>query len=162
MQKEKNPPDLICGELMRRGITLATAESCTGGLLAAYITDVPGVSAVFRGGVVCYTNEVKERAVGVSPKLLEEYGAVSEPVCRALCEGIRKQLGADLGLGVTGVAGPAPDDRGNPVGLIYVGLSDGASTRVKALHLTGSRTENRIAACSAGFVLLRDYLDACK
>ena len=95
----------VCTALIRRGITLATAESCTGGLIAAHVTDVPGVSAVFRGGIVCYTNAVKHSAVGVPEELLERCGAVSDEVCRALCEGVRLRLSADLGLSVTGVAG---------------------------------------------------------
>lgn len=148
----------VCTALIRRGITLATAESCTGGLIAAHVTDVPGVSAVFRGGIVCYTNAVKHSAVGVPGALLERCGAVSDEVCRALCEGVRLRLNADLGLSVTGVAGPDPDDRGNPVGLIYVGLSDGTHTEVRTLHLTGSRTENRQSACRAALELVENYL----
>ena len=125
----------VCTALIRHGITLATAESCTGGLIAAHVTDVPGVSAVFRGGIVCYTNAVKHSAVGV-----------------------RLRLSADLGLSVTGVAGPDPDDRGNPVGLIYVGLSDGTRTEVRTLHLTGTRAENRRSACRAALELVENYL----
>ena len=149
----------VCTALIRRGITLATAESCTGGLIAAHVTDVPGVSAVFKGGIVCYTNAVKHSAVGVPEELLECCGAVSDEVCRALCEGVRLRLNADLGVSVTGVAGPDPDDRGNPVGLIYVGLSDGACTEVRTLHLTGSRTENRQSACAAALELVQAYLE---
>lgn len=148
----------VCTALIRRGITLATAESCTGGLIAAHVTDVPGVSAVFRGGIVCYTNAVKNSAVGVPEELLERCGAVSDEVCRALCEGVRLRLSADLGLSVTGVAGPDPDDRGNPVGLIYVGLSDGTRTEVRTLHLTGTRAENRRSACRAALELAKNYL----
>ena len=136
----------VCTALIRRGITLATAESCTGGLIAAHVTDVPGVSAV------------KHSAVGVPEELLERCGAVSDEVCRALCEGVRLRLSADLGLSVTGVAGPDPDDRGNPVGLIYVGLSDGTRTEVRTLHLTGTRAENRRSACRAALELVENYL----
>ena len=110
----------------------------------------------------CYTDAVKRDAVGVSEELLEEYGAVSEPVCRALAENIRERLGADLGLSVTGVAGPDPDDRGNPVGLIYVGLSDGKQTWVRTLHLGTGRGRNRNLACHHGFDMVRRYLTGLK
>ena len=138
----------VCTALIRRGITLATAESCTGGLIAAHVTDVPGVSAVFRGGIVCYTNAVKHSAVGVPEELLERCGAVSDEVCRALCEGVRLRLSADLGL-----SGPDPYDRGTPGVIIYVCLSAGTLTEVRTLHLTGTRAENRRSACRAALEL---------
>lgn len=151
-----------CALLLEKKRTLATAESCTGGMIAQRITDIPGVSAVYKGGVVCYTNEVKRAAVDVPEALLKEYGAVSEPVCRALAENIRVKLGADLGLSVTGVAGPDPDDRGNPVGLIYVGLSDGVNTWIRRLNLSTGRGRNRNLACHHGFDMVRRYLTGLK
>ena len=154
----KDLQSVVCALLLERGITLATAESCTGGLISGRITDLPGVSAVYKGGVVCYTNAVKRDLVGVPEELLERYGAVSAPVCQAMAEGIRGKLDAYLGVSVTGVAGPDPDDRGNPVGLIYVGLSDGANTWVKELHLGGGRGRNRNYACHYAFDMLRRYL----
>lgn len=144
--------------LLERKVTLATAESCTGGMIAARLTDLPGISAVFKGGVVCYTNEVKHSALGVPQEMLEECGAVSPEVCAALAQGAREKLGADLGLSVTGVAGPDPDDRGNPVGLIYVGLADPSRTWVRTLHLSYSRGRNRNMACHHGFDMVRRYL----
>ncbi len=154
----KDLTEVACKLLLEQGVTLATAESCTGGMIAQRITDLAGVSAVFKGGVVCYTNEVKRDLVGVSETLLTEYGAVSEPVCRGLAEGIRRKLGADLGLGVTGVAGPGSDDRGNPVGLIYVGLSDRAHTWVRELRLGPDRAQNRNFATLNGLDMVRRYL----
>ncbi len=147
-----------CGLLLEQGKTLATAESCTGGLLSAGDTAVPGISAVYRGGVVCYTNAVKRDILGVPERLLSEHGAVSPQVCRVLAEQVRERLGAALGVSVTGVAGPSPDDWGNPVGLIYVGLSDGAQTWVRTLHLGGSRGRNRNMACHHAFDMVRRYL----
>lgn len=154
----KDLAEVTCRALLEREVTLATAESCTGGMIAQRITDLSGVSAVFKGGVVCYTNEVKRDIVGVSEALLTEYGAVSEPVCRALAENIRIRLGARLGLSVTGVAGPNSDDRGNPVGLIYVGLSDGGRTWVRELHMGSNRDQNRNFAVLTGFDMVRRYL----
>ena len=127
-------------------------------MIAARLTDLPGISAVFKGGVVCYTNEVKHSALGVPQEMLEEFGAVSPEVCAALAQGAREKLGADLGLSVTGVAGPDPDDRGNPVGLIYVGLADPNRTWVRTLHLSYSRGRNRNMACHHGFDMVRRYL----
>lgn len=147
-----------CALLLERKKTLATAESCTGGMIAQRITDISGVSAVYRGGVVCYTNEVKRDVVGVPEPMLEQFGAVSEEVCRSLAENIRLKLGADLGISVTGVAGPNGDDRGNPVGLIYVGLSDGERTWVRKLQLGTGRGRNRNLACHHGFDMVRRYL----
>ena len=106
-----------CYEALKaRGVTFAAAESCTGGLIAKRITDVPGASGVFMGGIVSYTNIVKHRILGVPADMLEEYGAVSAPVARAMAEGARKATTADCAVSVTGVAGPDRDERGNPVG----------------------------------------------
>ena len=107
--------------LKEKGLTLGTAESCTGGLAAKRFTDLPGASAVFRGGVVSYATEVKHTVLGVDQALLDEYGAVSEPTARAMAEGARKVLGCDLALSFTGVARPDSDERGNPVGLVFIG-----------------------------------------
>ena len=104
-----------CYEALKaRGVTFAAAESCTGGLIAKRITDVPGASGVFMGGVVSYTNIVKHRVLGVPADMLEEYGAVSAPVARAMAEGAREATTADCAVSVTGVAGPDRDERGNP------------------------------------------------
>ena len=108
--------------LTEKGLTLGCAESCTGGLFAKRLTDIPGSSRVFRGGVVSYTNEVKTALLGVSPDLLEEKGAVCPEVAQAMALGARKALGCDLAISFTGVAGPGPDDRGNPEGLVYAAL----------------------------------------
>lgn len=121
----------VIAALKARGLTLAAAESCTGGLTAKRLTDVPGASAVFLGGVVSYTNGVKERALGVPHDMLEEYGAVSEPVARAMAEGVRRLTCADITLSVTGVAGPDKDDWGHDVGTVYMALSAKNETTVR-------------------------------
>src|SRR5215213_2615311 len=104
----------------RRGLRLATAESCTGGSLSAAITDLAGVSSVFLGGVVSYANEVKEQLLGVPGEVLRVHGAVSEPTARAMAEGVCRVTGADLGFGITGVAGPGGGSDAKPVGLVYI------------------------------------------
>ena len=144
--------------LKEKGLTLGTAESCTGGLVAKRMTDLAGVSSVFRGGVVSYATEVKHTVLGVDQDLLDQYGAVSEPVARAMAEGARKVLGCDLAISTTGVAGPDPDERGNPVGLVFIGLATPDGTWVRQVNLSMGRERIRHIAASHGFDLARRYL----
>lgn len=146
-------------QLMKdRNLTFSAAESCTGGLVAKRITDVPGASAVFMGGVVSYTNGVKAQVLGVAQSLLDEYGAVSEPVARAMAEGVRHLTGSDLAVSVTGVAGPDKDDRGNEVGTVFISLSDGRRAVVRKLDLGTGRERVRTMAAHHVFDMLRRYL----
>ena len=154
----KNLESVVLDLLKEKGKTLGTAESCTGGLIAKRLTDIPGASAVFHGGIVSYVNQVKTGVLNVPQDLLENYGAVSEPVARAMAEGARRTLGTDLAVAVTGVAGPDPDDRGNEVGLVYVAFTDGTDTRVQALHLGTSRARVRTMAANHALDLVRLYL----
>ena len=145
--------------LKEKGMTLATAESCTGGLIAKRLTDVPGSSAVFKGAVVSYCNEVKAAALGVPGELLEQVGAVSEPVARAMAEGARKALNCDLALATTGVAGPGSDERGNPAGLVYIALAARDQGFVRTMTLSGaSRERVRTTAAHHALDLARRYL----
>lgn len=150
----------ICKQLLeQRGLTLASAESCTGGLIAQRLTALPGASAVYRGGVVSYWTTVKADVLGVPQSILDEYGAVSEPSAREMAEGVRRITGADIGVSVTGVAGPDSDERGNPVGLVYVGLSTPDGTFCRKLD-SGRRRRDRIRTASANTALdmVRRYL----
>ena len=137
---------------------VSAAESCTGGLIAKRITDLSGASAVFRGGVVSYTNAVKAGVLGVPEELLAQYTAVSGPVARAMAEGVRALTGSDLAVSVTGVAGPGPDDDGHPEGLVYAALTDGEHTWVRRLELGTGRGRIRVMAAHHAFDLLRRYL----
>lgn len=148
----------LVAALKARGLTLAAAESCTGGLAAKRLTDVPGASAVFPGGVVSYTNGVKERVLHVPHETLETYSAVSEQTARAMAEGVRALTGADFGLSVTGVAGPDRDDRGHEVGTVYIALSAENETNVQLLHLSGDRPAIRAAAADEMFRMLLAYI----
>ena len=141
-------------ELRSRGLTFAAAESCTGGLIAKRITDLPGASAVFCGGVVSYTNAVKRDMLGVPQALLENFGAVSAEVARAMAQGIREKTGADFAVSVTGVAGPDRDDRGNEVGTVYIGIAHSGGTTATEFHFHGDRTAIRAAAADTAFSLL--------
>jgi len=121
--------------LIERGLTLALAESCTGGLLAARLTDVPGISAVFLGGLVTYADEAKVRQLGVDPDLLERHGAVSEPVAMAMAEGVARVLDAQLGLAITGIAGPGGGTPEKPVGTVCFSLCRAGKDRAWTVRI---------------------------
>ena len=147
--------------LRAQGLTLGTAESCTGGLLAKRLTDLPGASAVFRGGVVSYTNGVKAGVLGVPQTLLDEQGAVCADVARAMAQGARRVLGCDVAVATTGVAGPDSDERGNPVGLVYVAMAAPDGCWVRELHLGGARERRdrvRTLAANHAFDMVRRWL----
>ncbi|MGQ9684252.1 MAG: CinA family protein [Anaerolineae bacterium] len=147
------------GEALRqRGLTLAVAESCTGGGLGDSITDVEGSSDYFLGGVISYANGVKERLLGVPASELAEHGAVSPKVAAAMAEGARRLLGADLALAVTGIAGPSGGTAAKPVGLVYVALAWPAGTQVERHQWSGSRRENKRASVQAALALLARHL----
>src|ERR687885_1555328 len=144
--------------LTERGATLALAESCTGGLLAKRLTDMAGASAYFTEGLVTYSNEAKEHLLGVPHELLVEHGAVSEPVARAMAEGVRQNAGTDYGLSVTGVAGPDGGAEEKPVGLVFVGISDAEGMVAERLDLSAwrrSREAIRERSANRAFDLLR-------
>ena len=150
----------VIARLTAAGLTLATAESCTGGLLGKLLTDVPGASAVYLGGVISYAYAVKEALLGVSHEILETRGAVCEAVARQMATGVRNRLGADFALSVTGNAGPGTDEKNPNLGEIYVACAGAEDCRCTVLHLTGSREENRSAACRAALELLLEMTDA--
>jgi PncC family amidohydrolase len=139
------------------GRTLATAESCTGGLVAHTITEVPGSSGYYVGGFVTYADEVKRAQLGVPPELLEAHGAVSAQVARAMAEGARSRLATDLAVAITGIAGPDGGSAEKPVGLTYVAVVDAAGAEVRRHQWTGDRSTNKrdSAAAALGLVLER-------
>ena len=150
----------VCFHLLKeKGLTFATAESCTGGRVAERITALPGASAVYRGGVVSYWTSVKADVLGVPADTLDAHGAVSEETARAMAEGARRITGADIAMSVTGVAGPDPDERGVPVGIVYIGLATPNGTFCRPLDL-GKRRRDRIQDLSSNhaFDVLRRYL----
>jgi nicotinamide-nucleotide amidase len=140
------------------GYTLAVAESCTGGLVAQRLTDVPGSSKYFIEGVVSYANDAKTRELGVEPMLLMEHGAVSAPVAEAMAEGIRKRAGADFGLAITGIAGPGGGTEEKPVGTVFIALSDEVQTVHRKLHVPGDRHLIRWRSSQAALDMLRRRL----
>jgi len=132
----------IIGLLTRTGETVAAAESLTGGLVAAALTDVPGSSNVFRGGVVAYATELKAQVLGVDVAMLKKHGPVYAPVASAMAEGVRQRLGATFGVATTGVAGPGPQD-GQPAGTVHIAVSLAGDTVVRTMALAGDRDEVR-------------------
>lgn len=141
--------------LARHGLTLSTAESCTGGLLGARITSVPGSSAVFRGGIVSYHNDAKERLLHVPAEVLEQWGAVSAPTAEAMAAGARRALGTDLALSITGVAGPDGGSAEKPVGLVFIGLADADRTRASRYQFIGQRADIRARSVVAALDIAR-------
>jgi len=138
--------------------TIAVAESSTGGLVGHLLTEVPGSSAAFLGGVVAYHNNVKERLLGVPTETLERTGAVSADTAKAMAAGVRRLLGADIGLAITGIAGPTGGSAQKPAGLHYVALAAEDRLLCKRFLWSGSRRENKQAAAEAALKLLHDYL----
>ncbi len=135
--------------LRERGMTLACAESCTGGLIAKRITDISGCSDVFLGGCVTYANEAKEKLIGVKHETLEKYGAVSEQTAREMARGVRLALGADVGIATTGIAGPGGGTPEKPVGTVYIAVSTAEGEKVKLLQLSPKRSREFIRICAA-------------
>ncbi len=141
--------------LVMKQKTLATAESCTGGLLSERITRVPGSSEYFLGGTVCYSNELKTRFAGVAPKLLEAHGAVSRPVAQALAEGIRQKTNASVGIGITGIAGPGGGTDEKPVGMVFIAVADERGTEVREFRFPGDRERIRLLTSQFALEMVR-------
>jgi nicotinamide-nucleotide amidase len=157
MSIEKQTVELLKSKKLK----LATAESCTGGLISKRITDVSGSSEVFEGGVVCYSNRFKENVLGVSPETLKKYGAVSRETAREMVKGVLSLTKADIAVAVTGIAGPSSDNTNKPVGLVYIAVSDGKSTIVKKLlnNFTGDvREQNRSISADTALEMIMEAI----
>lgn len=151
--------EALCLRLLRSaGLTFSSAESCTGGLIAKRITDLPGASEVFSGAVVSYTNEVKNRVLSVPASVLNRYGAVSRETAVLMAEGVRALTGTDIAVSVTGVCGPSSDGRGTPVGTAYVGFSADGILRCRKISMGTDRERGRTVAAHHAFDLIRRYL----
>ena len=139
------------------GKTLATAESCTGGMIGATLTAIPGSSTVYKGGVISYTNQVKHDLLDVPMEVLDGVGAVSAPVAEAMASGARKALKADIAVSVTGLAGPGGDEYGNPVGTVYIGYADKERCIAKAFLFSGDRDQIRCQAAEAALQMILEF-----
>ncbi len=154
---EQELQQVVVNLLFERKQTLATAESCTGGMLAQRITSVPGSSEVFLGGFITYSNELKAREVGVARVDIHQFGAVSEPVCRQMAEGAKRVTEADYGIGITGVAGPGQSEK-KPAGLVFIGLAGPRGTEVVQDNIAGDRETVRFRATQTALKMLREEL----
>jgi nicotinamide-nucleotide amidase len=159
-EDQRTVAEIVLDLCRSRRLTLATAESCTGGLVSARLTAVPGASAAFLGGVVAYANDVKRVALGVTAKLLEEHGAVSAEAAKAMAHGVRERLGADVGVAVTGVAGPDGGTEEKPVGLVFVHAVGPDGEEARRTELPGDREMVRGRATAAALHLVRRLLES--
>jgi len=148
----------VGGLLARQRMTLGVVESATGGLLSHLITGVPGISAVYRGSVTAYANEVKVGVVGVSADTLERWGAVSQETAGEMACGGQRLLGVDICLADTGIAGPGGGSAEKPVGLFYIALAGPSGVEVRRYHFEGDREENKAQAAKTALLWLREYL----
>lgn len=152
--------EAVVAMLKEHHLKVATAESCTGGLIAKRITDVPGASEVFECGIISYANEIKHKVLGVSEDDLNKYGAVSEPVAKQMAQGALKVSGADIAVSVTGIAGPDSDSTDKPVGLVYIGLADKENVWVREIRTSRrDRSYNRYVSASNALNMIRLYID---
>lgn len=164
MATDREPLEDLARRLQDRclaaGLTVAAAESCTGGLVAHGITSIPGSSGYFLGAIVSYADRVKVEALGVPPDVLATHGAVSAQVALAMANGVRERLATDLGVGVTGVAGPDGGSEEKPVGLVYVGVSDRLGSDVRRFHWVGDRVANIEASAAEALRFLAERAEA--
>lgn len=156
--KEKNLEETVVDLLIKEKLTVTTAESCTGGLIAGTIVNVAGASEVLNEGYVTYSNEAKERLVGVRHETLEKYGAVSYQTAEEMAAGAARAAGASAALSATGIAGPGGGTPEKPVGLVYIGCFLKGKTTVKECRFSGSRMENRLLTVETALNMLKEAL----
>lgn len=157
---QKSLEEKVVELLAERHYTVTTAESCTGGVIAGTIVNAAGASEVLNEGYITYSNEAKERLVGVSHETLERFGAVSEQTAREMAEGAARAAGADAALSATGIAGPGGGTEEKPVGLVYIGCTLNGKTEVKECRFDGNRMENRLHTVKTALEMLQSMLDS--
>lgn len=146
----------------KKGITITTAESCTGGMVAAALTSISGASVVFKMGFITYANSAKTKLLGVPEALLKKHGAVSKEVAKAMAEGARKRSGATIAISITGIAGPSGGSIKKPVGTVFIGLATLQKTSVEKYHFSGTRAQIRKLATRHALALLKHTIPLCK
>ena len=156
--RKKNDARGVVHLLTKRNETLALAESCTGGFIANQVTDVPGASKIFKGGIVAYSNEAKEKFLGVRAKTLKEHGAVSKEVAAEMAEGARKQFGADYAVAVTGIAGPTGGTKAKPTGTVFIAVAGKFGTVVERHLNRFSRQKFKEVTAQQALELLKKYI----
>jgi len=151
--------EVIAGKMLQnKGMTVALAESCTGGLVMKRLSDIPGSSEYFLGGIVSYSNEIKINLLGVSRDIIEAFGAVSEQTARSMASGIKRLTSSSIGVGITGIAGPAGETPQKPVGLVYIALAADSKVICHKYNFTGDRKDVRSNAADAALGMIRQYI----
>jgi len=149
----------IASLLKEKKLWIATAESCTGGLIGHTLTNIPGSSEYYKGGIIAYSNEVKMKILGVKRETLESYGAVSEQTARQMAEGVKRVLETDVAIATTGIAGPGGGTKEKPVGLVYIGLATPEGVEARKFVFHGDRLQNKESFCNAALKMLLEYLE---
>lgn len=150
--------EAVVKRLIEKKLKISAAESCTGGLFTALITEISGASEILEESIVTYSNEAKMRELGVKKDTLDAVGAVSRETAKQMAEGIRSHTGADVGVGITGIAGPGGGTPEKPVGTVFIGVSTNEGTVIRELHLSGSRNDVREAACHTAFEMIENQI----
>jgi len=145
-------------ELKNQNLSIATAESCTGGLIGNTFTNVSGSSEYFKLGIIAYSNKSKVKLLDISEIMLKKYGAVSKEVAKSMADGVRKLLNVDIGISTTGIAGPTGGTKEKPIGLVYIAVSTRKVTIVKKFNFPGDRLKNKDSTCNAALEMLLDVL----
>ena len=159
-KKEKEVLEDIIGQLLRaKGWRISIAESCTGGLISHRITNIPGSSDYFESGVVSYSNEAKTEILKVPEETINKHGAVSSQTAKAMAEGVRRFRKTEIGVGVTGIAGPTGGTAAKPAGLVYIALSTQSCVECKEFRFTGDREEIKLKTSEAALEMIREYLE---
>ena len=159
MFRVKEIEEQVLELLSKHGLSISFAESCTGGLLSHRITNIPGSSRCYLGSVVSYSNDVKNKLLGVAEETLKEHGAVSRQCATEMADGVRKLLCSDIGVSITGIAGPGGGTQEKPVGLVYIALSSKDGTECKKFNFSGNRKENKKSSADAALAMLEAYFE---
>ena len=157
-ETEREAAAALLNHCKKHGFSLAVAESCTGGLIAALLTEIPGSSAVFDRGFITYSNASKTQLLDVNPGLIAQHGAVSEPVAVAMAKGARLRAGVDVSVAVTGIAGPEGGSKEKPVGTVCIGAECAEGREVKTFHFSGNRSEIRLQAAMAALKMADELI----
>ncbi|MBI5048750.1 MAG: CinA family protein [Deltaproteobacteria bacterium] len=153
-------PEETVGRILKKlGLTLGIAESCTGGLLCHKITNVSGSSKYFRGGVVAYSNDLKKQILDVPKEILHKFGAVSKETAKVMAQGAKRRLGGDIGIAITGIAGPTGGSKAKPLGTVFIAISGKTTERDQRFLLKGSRQSIKLAASNKALKMLRGFLE---
>ncbi|MBI5328214.1 MAG: CinA family protein [Deltaproteobacteria bacterium] len=160
MKNAGEKPEEAVGRILKKlGLTIGIAESCTGGLLCHRITSVPGSSDYFIGGVIAYNNDLKRHILNVPKEILQKFGAVSKKTAKAMAWGAKKRLGSNIGIAITGIAGPTGGSKAKPIGTVFIAISSETIEKDQRFLLKGSRQDIKLAASNEALKMLKEFLE---